>query len=39
MYKMKNFLHLEIAGIDMEEGGQFWVRENDSRHKNYFFKS
>ena len=32
----KIFLYLEIAEIDM--GGQFWVKKNDSGHKNEFFK-
>ena len=30
----KNFLYLEIAEIDIGERGQFWVKENDSGHKN-----
>ena len=31
----KIFLYLEIAEIDM--GGQFWVKKNDSGHKNSLF--
>ena len=33
IYKMKNFLHLGIAEIDMG-GSQLWVEKNDSGHKN-----
>ena len=33
----KNFLYLEIAKINMGEGGQFLVKKNDSEHKNSFF--
>ena len=34
----KNFLHLEVAEIDMG-GGQFWVKEYDSGHKTIFLKA
>ena len=36
----KILLQLEIAEIDMwGGGGQFWVKEYDSGHKNYFLKA
>ena len=31
----KTFVCLKIVEIDM--GGQFWVKKNDSGHKNSFF--
>ena len=34
----KFFLCLKIAEIHIGGGGQFWVKKNDSGHKDPFFK-